>query len=542
MTTESPDPFKLILFPAQSGALSARLEREDGTAIHLHSLVDPEKEAVYFSDLRFWGDRVILAGCGLGYHLKRAVEQATDAARILILEYYDELSSRCCAYLPAEVRNRVTVVSRTDRDAAGKVSRFLSGGTYIQIVKHPASFHAHHDYYRQLLSVIAARPVRQLRPERVMVMQGDFFLERELGAAAEGSTTTVVPFRYKKWETVTAYESELQKQFQTARPDAVISINMLGCDGNGVLAEYCNRSGIPLLIWFVDDPRPIVLNRKRHITDAMKVFSWERSYIPWLRQQGFGAVRHLPLASDPRQFSERKSPGVPVPCGFVGTAMGSSFLREIALKFLWKPEYAPVAATVAMEMLNGKEIDVDWLIDNECRNRSVVFPSDGDHTRTWLRSYTLHVASMIKRKRLITGLHPLGVETFGDPDGWREVCGPLVRTHPDIDYRTEIAACYRAVTVNLNSTSCQMPTALNQRVFDVPLCGAFIINDNQSDLHEFFSDGEFVVYESPEDCCEKVRYYQQHEAARNQISSAACRRIRNEHTYSHRLHSLLASV
>ena len=65
--------------------------------------------------------------------------------------------------------------------------------------------------------------------------------------------------------------------------------------------------------------------------------------------------------------------------------------------------------------------------------------------------------------------------------------GRRIKTHPDVDYRSEIAQWYRRIKINLNITSCQMPTALNQRVFDVPACGGFILNDNQTDLKELFS-------------------------------------------------------
>ena len=542
MPTDHPDPYTLTIFTAQSGAPSARLDHEDGSLLHLHSLVDPEKETSWFSDLQFWGDRVILAGCGLGYHLKRAIESLPEGTSVLLVEYYETLAERCLERFPQAVRDRVTVLTRKESCTPDTVSRFLAGGRYVQVVKHPPSWRAHREYYLDMVQRFSIPSPLSGGSGSVLLMQGTFFLEKELAAAAAPDTATVQSFHYADYESVTAYESQLQKRIQTDHPKVVISVNMLGIDGNGILPEYCRREGIPLIVWFVDDPQPILLNRRKHLPDDTIVFTWERTTIPWLRLQGFGNVRYLPLAADPAQFASEKVPRPTVGCGFIGTAMARSFLNDIAAKFMWKREYAGLAAAVAVKIAQGAGGSIDSLIEEECRRASLSLPSDGNHTGTWLRSYILHTASMIKRKMLITGLLPFGIETFGDPEGWREVAGPSLRTHGNIDYRSGIADCYRSIIVNINSTSCQMPTGLNQRVFDVPVSGAFILNDNQDDLHDLFDKKEYVAYVSIEDCREKVVYYREHEGARSAVTAAARKRILAEHTYAHRLRALIQSI
>lgn len=543
MGTEMTDPYTLVLFTAQSGALSARLEHDDGSLLHLHSIVAPEKETRYFSDLCFWGDRIVLSGCGLGYHLKRALESVQRGTRVLLVEYYKELAVRCLEQFPANVREQVTLITRETGNTEEMITRFLSSGTYLQVVKHPPSMQAHREFYREILGICSNKPSVNRPVDSVMLLLGDFFLEKELAAAAEKEQVRTVPFAYKKWSSVTAYESELQQLLQKQHPQAVLSINLLGIDGNGILAEYCQRAGVPLLVWFVDDPRPMLNNRKGWAAENVIAFTWERDYLPWLQNRGFGEVRYLPLATDASQFVPGNATRATVTCGFVGTAMGKSFLSEIARKFIWKPEYAPLAAAVAQHLLSGAKICVDELINDECDRRSVVLPDDGAHTFTWLRSYIIHTASMLKRKLLVTELLPAGIETFGDPDGWQELIaggGEGIVTHNNIDYRTELAGIYRSIAVNINCTSCQMPTACNQRVFDVPACGGFILNDAQPDLQELFSPHEYVTYASVNECKDKVAFYNKHDDARTTVAAAARQRIINEHTYNHRLHSLLS--
>jgi spore maturation protein CgeB len=80
-----------------------------------------------------------------------------------------------------------------------------------------------------------------------------------------------------------------------------------------------------------------------------------------------------------------------------------------------------------------------------------------------------------------------------------------------------------------------MPSGVNQRVFDIPLCGGFVISDPQEDLGELFADDEVVTYSSVEHLKELVTRYTANEKERLVISERAMKRIKGEHTYYHRV-------
>jgi spore maturation protein CgeB len=86
------------------------------------------------------------------------------------------------------------------------------------------------------------------------------------------------------------------------------------------------------------------------------------------------------------------------------------------------------------------------------------------------------------RRDPIRKLIPYGLEVRGD-DGWREVCE---RPGPAISYRYDLPVFYRRCMLNLNATSLQMPTAINQRVFDCPAAGGFPLTDVQAALDDLF--------------------------------------------------------
>ncbi len=265
------DPFTPVIFTAKSGALSVRLDREDGTSLHLHSIVDPEKEADYFSGLELWGDRIILAGCGLGYHIRKALSAIRNGSRVLLIEFYEELADRALESFPKEIRNNTVVVTAASKYPEEEIKTFMKSCNNLQIVKHPPSYKAHEEFYcRMLDAVIPSRGTHDAimpsakaprRPNSVLLMQGDFFVEQELRRVAEQNGMKTSILFYKSENSIVGYESNLQKLIMKGGTDLIVSVNMLGFDGDGILGEYSYRMGIPVAVWFVDDPRPILLNR-----------------------------------------------------------------------------------------------------------------------------------------------------------------------------------------------------------------------------------------------------------------------------------------
>ncbi|MBN2310928.1 MAG: glycosyltransferase family 1 protein, partial [Candidatus Hydrogenedentes bacterium] len=134
-------------------------------------------------------------------------------------------------------------------------------------------------------------------------------------------------------------------------------------------------------------------------------------------------------------------------------------------------------------------------------------------------------------------LEPLGIEVRGDAR-WREV---VERCGGEVGYFDDLAGFYRTTAVNLNTTSLQMHSAVNQRVFDCPAAGGFLITDAQGDLAELFEpDTEAVSYASLDELEDKVRHYLAHPSERTEIVRRAQRRIGAHHTHQHRLKALEA--
>jgi Uncharacterized protein conserved in bacteria len=111
-----------------------------------------------------------------------------------------------------------------------------------------------------------------------------------------------------------------------------------------------------------------------------------------------------------------------------------------------------------------------------------------------------------------------------------------------VNYYEELPDFYLQSDVNFNCTSVQMKGAVNQRVFDVPAAGAFLLTDSRAQLARMFEPGrEVAVFERPEEAPELLARYLADAPARRRMAEAGRARVLAEHTYVHRLGSLLAA-
>jgi spore maturation protein CgeB len=530
----------LQLFEAQSGYLSAKVQTENGSVFHLHSLVRPEEEWRHFENVDIWGDVIVLAGTGLGYHLVNILPRIPSSARIIVIDYYKELVTLFQKNFLSDLKNETVLISSEDADKEEKFRSGCLNGKYVQVIRHPASYSVNRFFYDSLTCKCKGKNTTS--NSTFLILHGKFFLQEELLQAARKNGLKPVPFFYEDVKDLPAYESALSRTIQKERPSFILSVNMLGFDGCGILGDLSDRFGIASAVWFVDDPHPILLHQKQFINNDMSAFCWERAYLPFLKKQGFKTVEYLPLATDPELFSPDKKNSRYANLAFVGSSMGRKFLSSITGKFLWSAEFENMALNVAKLLHVNPAAGIDELVKSVCVSSGFRLPFSDDRNFTWLCSYCLHMASMIRRRNIIKELLTFGIETFGDEHGWKELCGEDLKTHPDIDYRYGLANVYAGIDVNVNITSCQMSSAVNQRVFDIPACGGFVINDFQDDLKHLFDENEIVTYGSTDDLKEKTAFFLKNDKERETISQLARKRILAQHTYSHRLSEIMKKL
>lgn len=546
MTPPPPDEASLPraeVSAGRRGEETARVTGEGGRECYLHSLYDPRGEAAAFVPAPFSAPAVLFLGTGLGYHLPLTLAANPRVKRAVLVERYPELAARAAERI-ADAGITVEVVTTTSENPSPPLPADLDAAA-LAVVSHPPSLNANPAWYARYQ--VASATVGHERPTgargtrggplTVLVPFEAYYTQRECinGFAALGHRVVTLDLRGREGDEVPLFREAILRE----RPDLVFSVNMRGLDRRGIVAGMLERLGIPLALWFVDSPEFILYGEAMPSPAACRVFMWDRGYIPDVAGQGY-RVSYLPLAADTalaEQATVRDRFRAPV--SFVGNSLMSGFLARLAVKF---PPSAAGDAFVGQAIdriiaSRGRQMRV---LDELIAEAAPLLP-DAD-ARLFFRAFLLHGATSAYRTRLLERLLPLGLTFFGDPDGWRRVFGPGIRAFPDVNYFRETPSVYASADININATSLQMPHTVNQRVFDVPLCGGFLLTDRQGALFELFDEDEVATYDGIDAVAETARFYLGEPGLRRAIADKARLRVLGEHTYGHRMGTVIADV
>ncbi len=513
--------YRLEIFQSAVGLESARVHCDPDHSLLLHSAVNPRNEINDLAVFEIWGDIILCLGTGLGYHLE--LFQRIKTPKIFLLcDYYPELLERAKSRFEGS-EHQVYLFSRND---ILYFPEFLTGKK-IQEIRHPASYRLHSAFYQSLAQKLTKGNITSTSKEkpRVMLAYGQHFLEEELSLALAKEKIESIHYHYSK--------NDFSRIAQEFHPTHFLSVNLKGIDSEGEILHWAERLGIQVHTWFVDDPRPIALALSSTYFSQIHAWCWERHYLPWLAQKDFIKPRWLPLAGAPQLFHPMSSiPHFPSGWLFVGSPMGKTYLDRIRRSFLWSPSHQSLVESLAQQVFTNQ------LSPSDVYQHSSI-PFVDERNRTWFTSLVLHTASHLRRVSTLKPLLNQHLTCIGDPNGWKEYLGSSVQTLPEVDYRSGLNQFYQAGSLHINSTSCQMPTSVNQRVFDIPLAGGFLLTDAQADLKELFASDEVPIYETPAHALELTKFYSSHDVERNQITEKAKRRVLNAHTYDRRIREIL---
>ncbi len=314
------------------------------------------------------------------------------------------------------------------------------------------------------------------------------------------------------------------------QPDFLFTINHLGFDEKGILAELLARFSIPCASWFVDHPLPILGGSTGCATSFVKAFCFERTALDWLAQRSFEDPVYLPTASNgryyhPRHIGQERIDRLAWPLTFAGNSW-----------WIKAREEPPIWARRSVKELRRKfQLDRTFV-----KNRlASVLPRakiklKDPRQRYFVAGVALAESSMQTRGRFAQALQPLGLRIHGDP--YWEKLAPGVDQQPFLSYEEDLPALFAGSAVNANVTAEQMPTAVNQRVWDVPAVGGFLLTDAQEDAQEFFEeDKEMAIYSDLEEAVDKARFYLAHPELTRGMAQRALEKVERHHRFTHRL-------
>jgi spore maturation protein CgeB len=143
-----------------------------------------------------------------------------------------------------------------------------------------------------------------------------------------------------------------------------------------------------------------------------------------------------------------------------------------------------------------------------------------------------------------------GLKIWGSEWGGALPVGPAVQRNGARVSTEDSVRIFNATTINLNLHSSTYVDGIeprgdfvNPRTFELAACGAFQLVDERALLPALFRPGEEVItFNEVGALPALVREWQARPADRARIASAARRRVLAEHTYEHRMQTLLESI
>jgi len=355
-----------------------------------------------------------------------------------------------------------------------------------------------------------------------------YFIQREVARAFRNLGWRVIPVKVEPQD---GYVERLLTAIISYKPDLLFTVNHIGFDSGGAVASIITQIELPTISWFVDSPAYILLGAPGAVSPMIITPVWERSELPLLKSFGFDQPFHLPLAVDPDVMRVGIDSAIDTNVGFVGDSMTAASAKWL--------NRLPTNDT--------NDLMIDFCVKALLKDRQNS-PFHPDIPVSWTELDRLNFASSVVleatrryRHSTLALLADDNLSVWGDA-GWEGSLPSNVKLFPVVDYYRELPAVYHQTAINLNFTSLQMPTAVNQRVFDAPAAGGFLLTDDQDDLHQLFQNDEIATFSTPAELPERVRYFRSRPSEREAICSRASSRILSEHTYLHRVRHLLAEA
>jgi len=456
---------------------------------HLHSAYDPQGEA------RDWaaaqevapGEKVVVFGLGLGYHVLALLERGAD---LWVVE-----PSRGTARLALEHADLAPLLRR---------DRLRVGRDYSDLPR-PARLVAH-------------PPTRKLFPGDFQRLE-DFLAGNDPGDPGLLRLLVVSPL-YGGSHPIARYCTRGFKRL-------------------GQEAELLDFAGFFPAYKVVQEVSGRAQTR-HHLTSELlrllgeivlaKVREWRPEVVFFLAQ----------APADPSLLRALKAEGVVTAYWFVEDFQVFPYWRELApeVDLCFTLQREPFLEELAA--LGARAAFLPLAADPEIYRPLSLTPEE---EARYGASLSFVGAGYPNRRQFFQGLLDFPFKIWGSDWDHPGPLAPLIQYHGARVSDEEAVKIFAASRINLNLHSSPWCSGvnpegdyLNPRVFDLAAAGAFQLVDWRRQLPEFFApDEEVAVFRTLAEAREKIAYYLAHPQVREEMAARARRRCLAEHTYEKRL-------
>lgn len=320
-----------------------------------------------------------------------------------------------------------------------------------------------------------------------------------------------------------------------------------------VISLACNSCRVKYVSWVYDSPL-VALYSNTIRFPYNYVFVFDRGQWYNLKKQGVETVYHLPLAADVDLYDTyRMDDGIreiyDAQVSFIGSTyqekknrlfrrlQGADAYTRGYLDGVMEAQKDIYGTTLLEEMLTPE------IMERVLKARPWVPNEDGFEEASWVYA-NYHLARQIaadQRKEILQMLSERYRTVLYTHE--KTPFLPLVENRGPAGYYLESAFIYRCSQINLNISLRSIVTGIPLRAFEIMGNGGFLLTNYQEEFEEHFVAGEdYDYYSSNEELMEKAEYYLSHEKERAEIAHNGYVKVKQHHTYRHRLEEMMETV
>ena len=345
----------------------------------------------------------------------------------------------------------------------------------------------------------------------------------------------------------TAYEQAFDEAVSKETYDFVFSFNYFP-----ILSNCCKRHNLKYVSYVYDSPL-VALYSCTLINSCNYVFLFDKTTYQFFKNAGVQTVYYLPLAANvtrlhtlsaPPELAEKLRSDV----SFVGSLYNED--HNLFERLAGLPDYSKGyldAIMAVQQKIYGSFFLEELLYPNILSDLQDLVPyspmSDGTETAAYVYA-NYFLARKITSNERLSLLNQISAEfqlkLYSHKPSPQIPDAEFMGT---VDYYDVMPLVFKNSAVNLNISLKSIYSGIPLRCMDIMGAGAFLLTNYQADFFDdFLPEEDFVYYESEEDCLSKIRYYLSHESERLQIMANASGKMKEAHTFVHRVRAILSVI
>lgn len=337
------------------------------------------------------------------------------------------------------------------------------------------------------------------------------------------------------WDFVEVISQKMKKE----KIDMIFSFNFFPS-----LSEACYIAGRRYLAWVYDSPS-IKVYFPSIVNQCNCVFIFDRAVVEELKQKGVDTVHYAPLAVNADRLSKLKgtvkaAERYSCQIGFVGSLYNEKHHLYERLQAKAENPYLLGYLEGIMEAqlkVYGYNFLQECLTENIVNSIYQVMPVEPVKGALTNREYIYADYFLCRRMACLERGRTLELlsrkyQVYHYTNDAQAQVGKVINKGK-VDYYDEMPLAFRYAKINLNMTLRSIKTGIPLRAMDILGARGFLLTNYQEDfLLHFEPDKDFVYYGSLEELEEKVQWYLEHDAQRQEIAQNGHKKVKENHSYT----------